>query len=209
MKEFLKSISVVSLFRMYNHGYLKKSGWLKSVTTAKSVDANGSPIPWFTFASLRFLESKLTNDLEVFEYGSGNSTIWLSERVGSLVSVEHDKLWFEEIKDTVGALKNSKHIFRSLSSNEYADSILEVPFSYDVVIIDGRDRIKCCENALTSLKENGVIIWDNSDRIKHQQAYDLLAKSGFRRIDFWGIGPIGINEWCTSIFYRSANCFNI
>jgi hypothetical protein len=36
-----------------------------------------------------------------------------------------------------------------------------------------------------------------------------LLKNDFRRLDFTGLGPINASPWCTSIFYRRKNCFDI
>ncbi|HAY39752.1 MAG TPA: FkbM family methyltransferase, partial [Desulfobacteraceae bacterium] len=80
---------------------------------------------------------------------------------------------------------------------------------FNIIVIDGRDRVNCAKNSLKALKGDGVIIWDNSEREYYQEGYSYLIQNGFRRLDFEGLGPIGIREWCTSIFYRDNNCFEI
>lgn len=37
--------------------------------------------------------------MKIFEYGSGNSTLWWSEKVDSIISVEHDKQCFEKVSN--------------------------------------------------------------------------------------------------------------
>ncbi len=64
--------------------------WLRSLF--KDSCAIDNRIPLVTFKSRLWLESYLKPDMTVFEYGSGNSTIFLSSRVKRLVSVEHDKI---------------------------------------------------------------------------------------------------------------------
>lgn len=64
-------------------------------------------------------------------------------------------------------------------------------------------------NSIKTLKDDGVIIWDNSDRVNYQEGYDFLLANGFKRLDFWGIGPVNSYSWCTSIFYRKENCLKI
>lgn len=209
MKKILKSIPFVSSWRMLSYGYLKKTGWKISVSINQSVDDKKNAIPWFTYPSIRFLEGRLTNKLNVFEYGSGNSTIWLSKRTKKVDSVEHDKSWFDFIYPKISKIDNVNYAYKNLENKEYANSILESRDKYEVIIIDGRDRINCCKASLQRLTVDGLIIWDNSDRGKHKEAYKLLEDKGFKRLDFWGIGPIGINEWCTTVFYRESNCFNL
>ena len=53
--------------------------------------------PWLTPAAVSFLESHLTNDMGGTETGSGRSTLWYSA-VGRLLSIEHDRGWFESVK---------------------------------------------------------------------------------------------------------------
>lgn len=49
--------------------------------------------PWLPFEAADWLRSYLQRDMKVFEYGSGGSTIFLSERADQVFSVEHDKNW--------------------------------------------------------------------------------------------------------------------
>ena len=93
--------------------------------------------------------------------------------------------------------------------NDYSKKVLDYKDEFHIIIIDGRDRITCTKNSLKALRQDGIIIWDNSDREKYQEAYDFLSNAGFKKIDFKGLGPIGHIEWQTSIFYKSNNCFNI
>jgi hypothetical protein len=96
-----------------------------------------------------------------------------------------------------------------LNSGEYQNEILNYNKVFDIIIIDGRERVQCSMNSLNALKENGVIIWDNSDRLKYAKGYNFLLSNGFKRIDFSGLGPINPHAWCTSIFYRVGNCLDI
>ena len=105
--------------------------------------------------------------------------------------------------------KNITYQLRKDEQGAFGDSILESKEQYDLIIIDGADRINCARNAVKSLKPSGVIIWDNSDREEYRAGYEFLVLEGFKRIDFFGHGPIGYREWCTSVFYRQNNCFGI
>ena len=48
-----------------------------------------------------------------------------------------------------------------------------------------------------------------TDRVIYQEGYEFLLTNGFKRLDFWGMGPINPYSWCTSIFYRKENCLEI
>ncbi len=188
--------------------YLERIGYLKSFLEGLPVERDGNCLPWFTYPMISFLSGKLRSDMTVFEYGSGHSTLWWSKQVASVTSCEHDLDWYNYLKQRIPP--NVTYIYCPLDrGGEYSQTILKYPKKFDIVVIDGRDRINCAKNALAALKDDGAIVWDNSDRQQYHEGYAYLTERGFRRIDFKGLGPIGTREWCTSIFYRDNNCFKI
>jgi len=112
------------------------------------------------------------------------------------------------MKKKLESISNINYLLAELKVN-YSDKILEYENEFDVVIIDGRERVQCAKNCLKSLKNNGVIIWDNSDESQYTEGFDYLTIKGFKKIDFEGMGPIGYTKWRTSIYYRDDNCFDI
>lgn len=189
--------------------YLTPMGWTRSSATRTPVDEQGKPIPWFSYASIYFLKNRLTKDLSVFEYGSGNSTLWFSQRVGKIVSIEHDVAWFDRMKSSLGKLNDVTYIYRNLESGDYAAEITKYKAAFDIIIIDGRQRVLCAKNAINALTEQGVIIWDNAEREVYQEGYEHLLNLGFRRLDFDSLGPINRYSSSTAIFYRPDNCLGI
>ena len=69
--------------------------------------------------------------------------------------------------------------------------------------------MNCAKRVLQALRSDGVVVWDNSDREKYEDGYAFLKGHGFRQIDFEGIGPVNIDPWSTSIFYRDNNCLGL
>ena len=102
-----------------------------------------------------------------------------------------------------------KALLAPLADQAYSNSILAYRETFDIIVVDGRDRVECAKNSLQALKPNGVIIWDNSDRPEYEAGYEFLLNKGFKRIDFSGFGPINSRAWCTSVFYRPGNCLGI
>jgi len=183
------------------HG-LKSAGWIESHRRGSPVDATGCPIPWLTYPSIHFLEQRITPLMKVFEYGAGSSTHWWAARVEGIVSCEHDQTWADRVADSLPS--NATLMRRSLGGG-YAEAIRGLgPF--DVVVVDGRDRARCAEEAVTELADNGVIVWDNTNRERYRSGMDSLTTQGFRRIDFFGFIPMGERPSITSIFYRPDNC---
>ena len=108
--------------------------------------------------------------------------------------------------------KNPKidYKFRDLESKKYVDEIKNYIDEFDIIVLDGRERVQCCLNSLPALKKGGIILWDNSDRPEYEEGYKYLEANNFKRIDFHGLGPINSRAWCTSIFYRVGdNCLGI
>ncbi len=80
---------------------------------------------------------------------------------------------------------------------------------FDIIIVDGRDRVNCIVNAVGNLKEDGVIILDDPERKSYGDGIKLLINKGFKRIDFWGISPGLFYKKNTTIFYKTKNCLDI
>lgn len=108
-----------------------------------------------------------------------------------------------------GELPKNVKIFEEELDGHYVDVIKSYLDYFDIIIIDGGRRNDCMKNCLESLKEKGIIIVDNSDRKKYDGGFDWLKSKGFKRLDFWGLGPIAVSKWCTSLFYRDNNFLEI
>jgi len=212
MHKEMSGTTIEKLLRVFasSPGYLQESGWLNSMERGEAVDMEGQPIPWITYPALEFLTPRIDSRMAVFEYGTGNSTFWWGQRVARLVSCEHDKEWYGTFKERVTA-DNTTYLLRRHKggSTAYAGEIAAYPGQFDILVIDGRDRVNCIKNGIGALRPGGVVIWDNSDREEYRSGYDLLTAAGFGRLDFWGLGPLSTRRWCTSIFYRPDNCLAI
>lgn len=202
----LRKIDLHSLYSLRKGGQLKEDGWFKSYREHLPVDSDGDPIPWWTYSAIKFIRPRLSKSMKVFEYGSGNSTLWLSKLVDCVVAVEHNPAWNELIKNKAPA--NVSVVLRPIN-NGYATEILKHGMKFDVVIIDGRNRVECAKSAVQMLEDRGAIIWDNAERSEYAEGYKLLIDKGLRRLDFSSMGPINTYAWTTSVFYKQNNCFGI
>lgn len=189
--------------------YLNELGWTNSAKRKMPIDKNGKELPWFTYSLLHFLNQRLNNNLTVFEYGSGNSTVWFSKRVKHVISLEHHKGWYELLIKKLGNLTNVEFLYKPLTNGEYANAITNYNNEFDIVVIDGRERVQCAKNALKALTKKGVVIWDDSQREDYNEGYQYLLDQGFKRLDFYGLRPLGESLTCTSIFYKIDNCLEI
>jgi hypothetical protein len=195
-------------YSLRKKGYLFDMGWFESYRQKAAIDREGRPIPWITYPSLTFLDERVKRDFVVFEYGSGNSTLWWAQRSNSVISCEHDPAWYAQVLPRIPPNVELNHVALEYGA-AYSSLIKQYTNRFDVVFIDGRDRVNCVRNSLDALKPNGVLILDNSDVESYGPALELMQAKGFKRIDFVGPGPITTAVWHTSIFYRDGNCLNI
>lgn len=197
-----------ALLEFTHRGYLYDIGWTNSITTESIIDKNGDPLPWVAYPFIHFIGPRLGKNMQIFEFGAGNSTLYYAGKVGMVTSVEHDNGWYETIKNKMPA--NVKLFFCDLQPNaDYCRYALSQNTGYDMIIVDGRDRVNCCLNSLGALKENGIVVLDDSEREKYAAAHIFMKQSGFKQIDFWGTAPAVDYLKCTTIFYRGGNCLGI
>lgn len=204
----LKRLDLYSLYSLKKIGPLKEDGWFRSVKENRCVDLSGNSLPWLTYPAIEFLKKRVRKNMSVFEYGCGESTYWWAGMVNEVISVEHDREWYEKIRKKLP--KNVSLSYVKLDyDGDYSKMVSKYANRFDIIVIDGRDRINCAMNALIALKPCGIIIWDNSDRIEYEEGFDFLYKNGFRKIEFVGLAPIWNIKQETGIFYRLNNCINI
>ncbi|MDZ7959691.1 MAG: methyltransferase domain-containing protein [Aulosira sp. DedQUE10] len=183
-----------------NINYLETSGWLNSLYFSKPVNQELKPIPWYTYPTIEFIENKIDNEFRVFEYGSGNSSLWWAERVTQVVSIESNANWFKYIKYN---MPSNVELYLIEDDMKYASAINQYEDDYfDVIIVDGINRNQCAEFALSKVKEQGFIIFDNTDDHRYVEGVKKLLESGFIRIDFYGMIPSYLYKNCTSIFFK-------
>jgi hypothetical protein len=200
------------LLRLYINraSYFHITGFWQTAKTGKPVNCVGEPIPFVNFSFLDFLKNRLSNKFVVFEYGSGNSTIYYANKVKNIVSVEHDNSWIKYLQSKLP--KNSQVIYADQGDikNYCYKSIRKKPsIKFNIVIIDGRNRVECVKACIPMLKRDGVIILDDSERAKYKKAFSLLKKHGFKNLSFIGLKGDSIHSSQTTIFYRKNNCLKI
>jgi hypothetical protein len=207
-RRLLERLHLYGLYSLWRKGPLREDGWFRSFDEQRSVDGAGRPLPFITYPAIEFLRRRLRPDMSVFEFGSGASTLWWAGQVASVVSCEHNADWHRTIAAKVPG--NVTMLYHPLEyGGAYAKAASEFRSRFDIVSIDGRDRVNCALNCLDALKPDGVIIWDNSDRKAYEPGYRFLREHSFRRIDFVGMAPIINDRSATSIFYRPVNCLGI
>jgi hypothetical protein len=197
-----------TLLNLKSHGYLFDEGWILSFKKKEVVDSKGNPKPWLTFPAIHFLEERIDFSIDLFEYGGGNSTLFWANRCKSVTTVEHDYEWYKVL--TQKKKDNMSVYFEELAyDNKYCRFPNTLNKKFDIIIVDGRDRVNCCRNGVKSLNEKGVLVLDDSARPPYKDAVNHLNDLGFKSINFWGMEAVYTHKTCTTIFYRDSNCLGI
>jgi precorrin-6B methylase 2 len=187
------------------NGYLCQIGWIETRARFRALNTENKAIPWFTYPAVSLFESRTKPEWRILEFGAGMGTIWWSEAVNHVVSLEHDAEWLEYISKNCAAevLKTS-----AASSTDYIDPALNTGH-YDVIIVDGLFREECLSVAPGMLTDNGIIILDDAQRFEYKAAIETLLAQEFRVLELHGPQPVSKHPGCTAIFYRDRNVLEI
>lgn len=139
--------------------------------------------PWMTDEQIRVLESHLTNDTVLLEWGCGYSTVYFSQRVKMVISIEHDREWSERVirmvSDSGISNVNVTLIPKNMDYANITDQMkryIEFPdtlgITPDVVLIDGRCRRRCAMDALKFIKPETVVFIHDFNREYYHPVLD-------------------------------------
>lgn len=176
-------------------------GLKRTMKNEMCIDKDGNPIPWYTYPAIEYLKQIDFSDKRVFEFGSGNSSLFWSNVAKEVTSVEDNEEWYKSRKKF--EKENLKLLYKT--EDDYVNSILEIEGRFDVIVIDGPFRNECCKVALKKIKENSLIILDNTDWStkfdEFAEAVKILKDANLIQVDFCGFGPINDYTWATSLFF--------
>lgn len=193
---------------MNQQSYVHSSGWIESKRRGYPCRPDGSELPWMNYAVVALLERRLNKTLSVFEYGSGYSTCFYARHARSVVSVEYDENWYANISSRLPENANLMFVKHDVDG-QYCRTIMRTGTHYDVVVVDGRDRVNCLKKSMHSLSERGVIILDDSERDSYAPGILHAQSNGYCTVDFEGLKPTS-SLWCrTTILYRRDNCLGL
>lgn len=148
--------------------------WKRFHITIICIKMREKILPFMTNDGIVDLVSYINRDTEMLEIGGGNSTVFLSKYVKKLVTIEHDSEWSKTIQNN---MKNSSvdwtlhvvepnwpqsHPFQPAEQGQFDDYVNFITSlkneQFDVILIDGRDRVRCSLSSLPKLKKGGILI---------------------------------------------------
>lgn len=161
--------------------------------------------PWLCITAIEFFKRYLTKEMQGVEFGSGRSTSFFCKRSKSVVSIEHHKGWYEQVKKKLSksgvenvdyryipaqsenieiemprfyeewGIKVEDFGYRKKYSN-YFNALHDFSAqSFDYILVDGRARPECVFTCVSKLKSGGLLILDNSERARYSIVFQKLV----------------------------------
>jgi len=156
-----------------------------------------SILPLMTNDEILYLVNFITINTVMLEIGGGNSTIFLSKIVRKLTTIEHNLEWSKIIKDKLKNIDTNwelhviepnfkqSHVFQPAQKGQfdnYVKFISKLPDNeFDVILIDGRDRVRCSIECIPKLKKDGILLIH--DFWNRKRYHTLLEENKLELID--------------------------
>ena len=162
--------------------------------------------PWIVPSAILFLDDIIDLESVICEFGSGASTLWFASHAKDVYTIDEDESWTNIVKQL-----DLQNIHAYCQPRPYADFIRTLNLQFDLIFIDGRDRVLCMKAALDYIKSYQWIVVDNSDRDEYNEGLNLLKEHSISTAQFWGgfntYSPMGERmgkNWQTSFFQIGA-----
>jgi predicted O-methyltransferase YrrM len=147
-------------------------------------------MPYMNETEIVHLMKYINRNTSLLEVGGGGSTIFLSKYVKRIVTVEHNKSWGSEILKILQRNRRTnwsihiaepnfpqQHPFQPAQPGQfdrYINHLKSLEETFDVILIDGRDRVRSVEATVDKLKKGGyMIIHDFWNRTKYHSVLNL------------------------------------
>lgn len=147
-------------------------------------------IPLMHEHEYKFIEKYLNPSDTLLEWGSGNSTIYFSNLVKKVITIEHDIDWLNIIKTTIDAYSIDNietHYIAAHSKDpipcryeqfkDYIEYVKKHEFKFTKVLIDGRARKYCAKSIYDYIDENVIVFIHDFNRPDYQKTlkyYDIV-----------------------------------
>ncbi|MCS7033521.1 MAG: class I SAM-dependent methyltransferase [Phycisphaerae bacterium] len=163
--------------------------------------------PWMCPGTVRFCQTHLSKSMSAIEFGSGRSTRWFAERVGRLISIEHNPQWYAQVQKQLEEVKNVDYRLIPLNHPEseperaeyspvpdyvaIADALADR--SIDFAVVDGHYRTHCVRHLIPKIAAGGYLLVDDINLWPSPQALPVPAHwpivddstNGIKRCIIW------------------------
>lgn len=136
--------------------------------------------PMMNATQIRCFERELlhlaNSRLDVLEWGCGGSTYHYTqflERHGipySWTSVEHQTKWSDMVTQALAGKANVE-IFTKTDWDEYVGLPATLGKQFDLILVDGRQRRRCLQQARMLVKPRGVVLLHDATRTRYRGGF--------------------------------------
>ena len=177
-------------------------------------------VPAMSNPGVHFLSTHIQPNHVVFEWGSGASTFWLAQRCNTIWSAEYFEDFYDVLKERSENISNIHLIFqppdkiardgyiathssaKGYSFYNFAHTVDKFRDNYfDIIIIDGRVRNRCLDLAMPKLRQNGIIVFDDTNR-KPYMDYLMGYADKFKKVMHFEGQTIDKKQTTTSVLYK-------
>lgn len=123
--------------------------------------------PWLTDQAVDAIDDFISQKprLNVLELGSGASTLWFASKGVQITSFEDNAAWQDAVFESAIEQGLEMPDLRRYPL-PYYQHIDRLPDGfYDIVLVDGRDRVECTRRARHKLATGGLFVVDNTERM--------------------------------------------
>lgn len=119
--------------------------------------------PWLTPEANRVLDAVLSGRERVLEFGCGGSTLFFARRAAHVLGIETSPAWLERTRRALDArgLADRAELRRVKAGGGLG---LPEGARFDLVLVDGGDRLAAAEAAADLLAPGGWLVVDNINR---------------------------------------------
>lgn len=147
-------------------------------------------LPWISYPALRLLENVVKPGMRVFEWGSGGSTVFFARKGCRVTSVESSEVWHGRLNAGLNILTPEQRAnidlrFIRAHAQEYPQGLDAYVASvldggpWDLILVDGWERVRCAETAQGTLVPDGILVFDNSDQPQFASVRMRLQETPF------------------------------
>lgn len=164
--------------------------------------------PWMSDHAVAALAAVLRPGFRVLELGSGESSLWLSARVCSVLSYETNRKWFAKLQAATEAAGLQNLTLRFCEGSTLLSSLESLPAGqFDLVIVDHSDstaisRSDTLRAVRRLVSSNGYLLLDDSDRPAYADA--LGSYNAWSRLDIYGFVARPLRLTRTTLVQRTS-----
>lgn len=149
-------------------------------------------LPQMGWQHAGWFASYVVNAKNILEWGCGGSTLWMAMmcRGAQIISVEHDRVWYERVSVACKALHDCGMseqpdglLLLGSPPAYFSGGSLRACAPYDLIFVDGHERPACLAASYDLLAPGGVVFLHDSQRKEYAKAKrKLLEQPGMTRL---------------------------